>query len=229
MEELSIDKKYLIFIEDLILKLEPLMPEDINKLQQDYLMSNIRKSAMILAHSMEVEDIFSRLDYETQCTYIQIMGEWSFHKEIDLFRSGIPAKYWKDVMQRIWAVMWDVMVACIENEASEDILLNVIEKYVGKTYITAIEDLRSSDFIDEKIEQNAKNQSNIRVMALEYVELREFKKKKKKFLKYLFLFFVVGVIVSFLILQFKNYGVIIVLIFLIIYNIYPRLNKEDDI
>ena len=229
MEELSIDKKYLTFIEDLILKLEPLMPEDINKLQQDYLMSNIRKSAMILAQSMEEEEIFSRIDYETQCTYIQIMGEWSFHKEIDLFRSGIPAKYWKDIMQRIWAVMWDVMYACIENEASEDVLLNVIEKYVGKTYIAAIEELREADFIDEMIEQQAKSQSNIRIMAIEYVELREFKEKIKKICKHCILFAVIAVVVSFLILQFKNYGIIIIFIFLIIYNIYPKINKDDDL
>lgn len=229
MEELSIDKKYLTFIEDLILKLEPLMPEDINKLQQDYLMSNIRKSAMILAQSMEEEEIFSRIDYETQCTYIQIMGEWSFHKEIDLFRSGIPAKYWKDIMQRIWAVMWDVMYACIENEASEDVLLNVIEKYVGKTYIAAIEELREADFIDEMIEQQAKSQSNIRIMAIEYVELREFKEKIKKICKHCVLFAIIAVVVSFLILQFKNYGIIIIFIFLIIYNIYPKINKDDDL
>lgn len=53
-----------------------------------------------LASSMEDDEEFSQLDFDSQCFYIQVMAEWSFHKEIDLFRSGIPAKYWKIVMQK---------------------------------------------------------------------------------------------------------------------------------
>ena len=95
MDEKEIDKKYIDFIENLIGQIQPLLPKDVNKLQEDYLVSNIRKSAMLMASGIQDDEEFSRIDFEQQCFYIQIMAEWSFHKEIDLFRSGIPAKYWK--------------------------------------------------------------------------------------------------------------------------------------
>ena len=104
MDEKEIDKKYIDFIENLIGQIQPLLPKDVNKLQEDYLVSNIRRSAMLMASGIQDDEEFSRIDFEQQCFYIQIMAEWSFHKEIDLFRSGIPAKYhlcqtivWKNV------------------------------------------------------------------------------------------------------------------------------------
>ena len=87
MDEKEIDKKYIDFIENLIGQIQPLLPKDVNKLQEDYLVSNIRKSAMLMASGIQDDEEFSRIDFEQQCFYIQIMAEWSFHKEIDLFRS----------------------------------------------------------------------------------------------------------------------------------------------
>ena len=49
MDEKEIDKKYIDFIENLIGQIQPLLPKDVNKLQEDYLVSNIRKSAMLMA------------------------------------------------------------------------------------------------------------------------------------------------------------------------------------
>ena len=43
MAENALDEKYTEFIEGLISKLKPLLPADVNKLQEDYLVSNIRK------------------------------------------------------------------------------------------------------------------------------------------------------------------------------------------
>ena len=43
-----------------------------------------------MASSMDKAEEFKKLEFENQCFYIQVIAEWSFHKEIDLFRSGIP-------------------------------------------------------------------------------------------------------------------------------------------
>ena len=84
-ENVVIEQKYTDYIDSLVEQMQSLLPEDVNKLQQDYLVSNIKKSATLLAHSMETDKTFKSLDFERQCVYIQIMAEWSFHKEIDLF------------------------------------------------------------------------------------------------------------------------------------------------
>ena len=226
MDEKEIDKKYIDFIENLIGQIQPLLPKDVNKLQEDYLVSNIRKSAMLMASGIQDDEEFSRIDFEQQCFYIQIMAEWSFHKEIDLFRSGIPAKYWKVVMQKIWYAMWEVMYACVKNEAPETVVLSLVERFVNRTYRDAVEELKENEIIDEKTEEKAKEQSNIKTMAQEVQEVRAINQKVKNIVRYLVLGIIISIVVSFLILKFKIYGLIVILTLLVYYNVFSSKRNE---
>lgn len=226
MDEKEIDKKYIDFIENLIGQIQPLLPKDVNKLQEDYLVSNIRKSAMLMASGIQDDEEFSRIDFEQQCFYIQIMAEWSFHKEIDLFRSGIPAKYWKVVMQKIWYAMWEVMYACVKNEAPETVVLSLVERFVNRTYRDAVEELKENEIIDEKTEEKAKEQSNIKIMAQEVQEVRAINQKVKNIVRYLGLGIIISILVSFLILKFKIYGMIVILTLLVYYNVFSSKRNE---
>ena len=226
MDEKEIDKKYIDFIENLIGQIQPLLPKDVNKLQEDYLVSNIRKSAMLMASGIQDDEEFSRIDFEQQCFYIQIMAEWSFHKEIDLFRSGIPAKYWKVVMQKIWYAMWEVMYACVKNEAPETVVLSLVERFVNRTYRDAVEELKENEIIDEITEEKAKEQSNIKIMAQEVQEVRAINQKVKNIVRYLVLGIIISILVSFLILKFKIYGVIVILTLLVYYNVFSSKRNE---
>lgn len=226
MDEKEIDKKYIDFIENLIAQIQPLLPKDVNKLQEDYLISNIRKSAMLMASGIQDDEEFSSIDFEKQCFYIQVMAEWSFHKEIDLFRSGIPAKYWKVVMQKIWYAMWEVMYACVKNEAPESVVLSLVERFVNRTYRDAVEELKENEVIDEKTEEKAKEQSNIKIMAQEVQEIRAINQRVRNIIRYIVLGIIISVVVSFLILKFKIYGLIVILTLLVYYHIFP--SKKDE-
>jgi hypothetical protein len=216
MKETKVERKYLVYIDNLIKQISPELPEDVNELQKEYLINNIRRSTTLLARSMQEDKIFQTLDFFRQCTLIQIMAEWSFHKEIDLFRSGIPAKYWKIVMQKIWYTMWEVMYACVQNNATDNVILSVVERYVTRTYNDAVEDLKNSKAINEETEVNAKIQSNIEKMAKKYLKDRT-KEKILYFIKMFFVFIIVCLLVTMIILRFKIYGVIAILIFMVIY------------
>ena len=220
MDEIAIEQKYADYIEALIVGINPLLPDDVNKLQQDYLENNIRHSAMLLASSMQTDAVFGSLNFEQQCLYIQIMAEWSFHKEIDLFRSGIPAKYWKIVMQKIWYTIWEVMYACIQNEAPENVVLDIVKRYVNRTYNDAVEELKESNIIDDETEEKAKEQSNIELMAKEYKDKLKIRRIKRIF-RYVILFALISGLVSFFVIHFKTTGIIIVLTFVVIYTIFP--------
>ncbi len=225
MEEIAVDKKYLEYIDNFIKQITPLLPKDVNKLQQEYLVNNIKYSTVLLASSMQTDTVFKSLNFEKQCLYIRIMGEWSFHKEIDLFRSGIPARHWRNIMQKIWYTVWEVMYACIQNSASDEVLLSIIERYVNKTYNYAIEDLKQSHIIDESTVEQAKEQSNIEIMAQEYRKKIQ-KRKTKKYIYYAILLVVISILVSFLVLNYKIFGVIGILTFMVIYNIVMYDNKK---
>jgi len=226
MDETVIDKKYTDFIESLIEQVSPLLPEDVNELQKSYLIKNMKKSAALLAGSMQDDDEFSRLDFDKQCFYIQVLAEWSFHKEIDLFRSGIPAKYWKVVMNKIWYATWEVMYACVKNDAPETVVLSLVERFVNRTYNDAVEDLKQQQLIDEETEEKAKEQSNIAVMAQEMKTGRKITRKIKEIVLRTILFLILGTVVTFTILKFKTTGIIIILTLLLVYNFVPVKRGE---
>ena len=154
------------------------------------------------------------------------MAEWSFHKEIDLFRSGIPAKYWKIVMQKIWFTMWEVMYACVKNDAPNEVILSLVERFVNRTYRDSVEELKESNLIDEETEEKAKEQSNIEKMANEIREERKISKRVSNIIKYSILFVIISIIVFFVIIKFQTYGVIAILTLLVIYNIAPIKKNE---
>lgn len=226
MDEIVIDQKYSQFIENLIEQVSSVLPDDINPLQVNYLKNNMRKSMTLMASSMNDNDIFDELDFEEQCFYIQIMAEWSFHKEIDLFRSGISAKYWKVVMQKIWYTMWEVMYACAKNDSPHATTLIMVERFVNRTYKEAIEDLKEQELINEEIEEQAKEQSNIDKMAKQ-LQLAESIKNSiwisvKRFVLAIFL----AVIIAGIIWKFKTYGLVGILTFISVYYFIPDSKKE---
>ncbi len=221
MEERQLKKKYSNYIEELIEQMIPVLPSDINELQKDYLIMNIRKASVKMALSIEDNKEFDRIDFENQCFYIQVMAEWSFHKEIDLFRSGIPVKYWKIVMQKIWYAMWEVMFACVKDEAPEGVVLSLVERFVNRTYYEAVEDLKASNIIDEITEIQAKEQSNIKVMAQEYMLKKQIRKDIRRIIKRTVIALGISVIVSFLIIKYKTIGLIAVITVLIAYIAIP--------
>lgn len=225
MDETIIDKKYIDFIENLIEQVTPLLPEDVNELQKSYLITNIRKSAMLMASAIPDNEEYGRLDFEQQCFYIQVLAEWSFHKEIDLFRSGIPPRYWKGVMQKIWYTMWEVMYACIKNEAPENVVLSLVERFVNRTYNDAVEELKACEIIDETIEEKAKEQSNIKKMAEELRVESKIKEKIKEIINRLILAIIIGFVVTFTILKFKIIGLAVILTLLLVYHFMPSKSE----
>jgi len=225
MDEKAIDKKYTDFIEKLIVQMSPLLPADVNELQKSYLVANLRKSAVMMASSMPDNDEFGNLSFENQCFYIQVITEWSFHKEIDLFRSGIPPKYWKIVMQKIWYAMWEVMYACVKNEAPETVVLSLVERFVNRAYNDAVEDLKANNIIDEKTEEKAKEQSNIAQMAVAYHMEQKIGNGLKTLIYRFIAAIIISAIVSVLIIKLKTTGLVIILTMLIVYHLIP-IKKE---
>ena len=225
MEEKPLDKKYNDFIEELISQVTELLPEDVNELQKGYLITNMRKASVKMAQSIEENEEFSRLGFEEQCFYIQIIAEWSFHKEIDLFRSGIPPKCWKGVMQKIWHAMWEVMFACVKNEAPHAVVLSLIERFVNRTYHDAVDELKASNIIDDIVEIKAKEQSNLEKMAQEVRIERIVSNKIHKIIKRTLLAVLISAVVSFAIIKFKTIGLVTIITLVIVYILVPTRDE----
>ena len=118
------------------------------------------------------------------------------------------------------------MYACVKNEAPETVVLSLVERFVNRTYRDAVEELKENEIIDEKTEEKAKEQSNIKIMAQEVQEVRAINQKVKNIVRYLVLGIIISMLVSFLILKFKIYGVIVILTLLVYYNVFSSKRNE---
>lgn len=225
MDNKALDKKYTDFIENLIQQVMPLLPSDVNELQKNYLITNIKKSATLMASSIKENAEFDMLSFDEQCFYIQVIAEWSFHKEIDLFRSGIPPKHWKEVMNKIWYTIWEVMYACVKNAAPEPVVLSMVERFVNRTYNDAIENLKQTNAIDTVTELKAKEQSNIKKMAQELKIEQNVNRHIKLLIYRVIAAIVIAGIISFFILKFKTTGLVIILTMIVVYHFIPT--KRD--
>ena len=112
--------------------------------------------------------------------------------------------------------MWEVMYACVQNNAPDSVILSIVEKYVARTYNDAVEDLKNSKVITEETEEKAKVQSNIEQMAMKYLQERK-KEKIKHYLRLFLIFIIISAVVTTLVLTFKIYGVIAILTAMVIY------------
>ena len=128
-------------------------------------------------------------------------------------------------MNKIWYTMWEVMFACVKNEAPHATTLNLVERFVNRTYNEAIEELKEQELIDEETEEQAKEQSNIDKMAREMQVVENVQKGFAIGLKRFCLAILLGAITMFLVMKFKLVGIVGVLTFLLVYHFLPSKSE----
>ena len=84
---------------------------------------------------------------------------------------------------------------------------------------------KNLNIIDETIEEQAKEQSNIEIMAQEYRKKVQ-RRNKRKYLYYAFLLMIISVLVSVSVIYFKIYGIIGILVAMVMYNIFMYERKR---
>lgn len=62
----------------------------------------------------------------------QIIAEWSFHKSVDLIRSGIPQQYWDPIMQKIAYTIFEIAKNAFHQGLPQDQCLQLIEHHVKR-------------------------------------------------------------------------------------------------
>ena len=117
--------------------------------------------------------------------------------------------------------MWEVMYACVKNDAPEPVVLSLVERFVNRTYNDAVENLKETNIIDTVTELKAKEQSNIEKMAQEYRIEQNVNRHIKLLIYRVVAAIIIAGIVSFLILKFKTTGLVIILTMLIVYLLIP--------
>lgn len=151
------------FAQNLAQQALELIPKDFNDNQKNYVANTLLNFATVAGQALyDDESLGFNLDQAVMIT--QIIAEWSFHKSVDLIRSGIPQQYWDPIMQKIAYTIFEIAKNAFHQNLPQDQCLQLIEHHVKKTYLDCIAELKDKNLIDEGLMEKAASQSNIDAM-----------------------------------------------------------------
>ena len=159
--------EYKEFAQNLAQQALELIPKDFDDNQKNYVANTLLNFSAIAGQALYDEGKFN-VDQAIMIT--QIIAEWSFHKSVDLVRSGIPQQYWDPIMQKIAFTIFEIAKNAFAQNLPQEQSLQLIEHHVKKTYLDCIAELKDKNLIDEGLMEQASMQSNIDAMAQEQAQ-----------------------------------------------------------
>lgn len=162
---------YKQFATDLSVQAKELVPQEFEPFQKDYIVKTLVNFSNLAGEAIS-NDAEAGFNAEQAILLTQIIAEWSFHKSVDLIRSGIQPEYWDGVMQKIAFTIFDIGKQTIKQGLPQDKILELIEHHVIKSYEEALDELQQRGIIDEELKEQAEKQNNLNQLV-EQVEAEQ--------------------------------------------------------
>ncbi len=160
------------FAQSLAQQAQELIPPDFDDNQRAYVANTLLNFSMVAGQALNDDtELGFNLDQAMMIT--QIIAEWSYHKSVDLVRSGIPSQYWDPIMQKIAFTIFEIAKNAFKQSLPQDQILQLIEHHVKKTYLDCISELKQNNLIDDGLMEQAAGQSNIDAMMQQQVQAEQ--------------------------------------------------------
>ena len=153
---------YTEYVRNLAMQAEALVPTDIGPDDKKYIVNTIYNFCSVACDAIVKEE---NITPENSQLVAQFIGEWTFHKSIDLIRAGIDPQLRDIVLQKIAYVVFDIAKMVISKNMPQDQIIQIVEHHVKKTYIEALSELQERGNISPEDYNAALEQSNIDQMA----------------------------------------------------------------
>ncbi|MBR5303393.1 MAG: hypothetical protein IKU37_01035 [Candidatus Gastranaerophilales bacterium] len=157
------------FAKDLSSQASQVVPSDIQKPDKDFVIELIFRFCKMAGDALLNEEN-SKLNASQASLITQFIGEWIFHKSIDIIRAGVDMQYREAILQKVAFTVFDIAKKAVENDLPQDQLISLVEAQVKKCFTKAMEDLKERGILTQQVADNALSQSNIDSMAMEQIE-----------------------------------------------------------
>ncbi len=147
------------FAKDLTKQAEGVMPEDIALKHKKEFLDKIYNFTYIAGEAFSKDDTIENSDTAKMLT--QIISEWTFHKYVDLLRSGIPENYHETILQKLAFVAFEMTREAALSNLSEDRMLQLVEVQLNKAYERSCKHLLENGQISQTIYDKAMSLSNV--------------------------------------------------------------------
>ena len=135
-------------------------PSSLTDVEKKAIIDIVRKFCLMAGDALSKED---KLNFNAQQASIitQFIGEWTFHKSIDLSNGKIPQQMREPILQVIAANIYNTAKLAMIKNMPEDALISLIEDKVNQVYKDELQKLVKKGVLTEKQFNLAVNSSNL--------------------------------------------------------------------
>ena len=160
---------YDAFAKDLSRQAGEVVPPDVSKEDKEFTIQIIYRFCKMAGDAL-VKEENSKLTATEASLVTQFIGEWIFHKSIDIIRAKIDPKFREGILQKVAFTVFDIAKKAVEKDLPQEQLISLVEAHVVKSFSKAIEELESKGLLSKETSKDALSQSNIDAMAAQEVE-----------------------------------------------------------
>ncbi len=140
------------------------VPEGLTDVDKKTIVETVRKFCYMSGEALS-NDPQIKFNAEQACLVTQFIGEWTFHKLIDLIKSSIPVKNREPILQAIAANIFNTAKLAIIKKMPQDALISLIEEKVKKIYNDELQKLVKQGILSPQDYEKAVNTSNLNDMV----------------------------------------------------------------
>lgn len=152
------------FAKNLAEQASQVIPADVPAADKKFIIDIVYKFCILSGDAL-IKDVSLDLDGTQASLITQFIGEWSFHKSIDLIRAKINPSLREGVLQRVAFTVFEIAKQAVIKRMPQDQIIPLVEHHVNTCFKQAIEDLKAKGAIDDAATDNVLHQSNIDKMA----------------------------------------------------------------
>lgn len=155
---------YQEFATDLAQQASAVLPVDLSVEDKNYVV-NIVNNFCFLAGEALVNDNTINFDVNQASIVTQFIGEWTFHKSVDLIKSNIDLQFRDPILQKVAFTVFEIAKQAIVKNLPQAQMIGVVEHHVKKVFDEALTELEKQGALTPEQLQVAVSQSNIDDMA----------------------------------------------------------------
>ncbi|GBF22791.1 hypothetical protein tpqmel_0195 [Candidatus Gastranaerophilus sp. (ex Termes propinquus)] len=155
---------YKEFAKNLSEQAAQVIPPDVSKQDREFVVHIVHKFCLLSGEALANDQAIT-LDSVQASLVTQFIGEWSFHKSVDLARAGIEIAHREGILEKIAYTVFEVAKNAVVNRMPQEQIIPLVEHHVNARFKEAIVDLQNKGVLDEGASNSALNQSNVDDMA----------------------------------------------------------------
>lgn len=157
------------FARSLTEQAKEVLPADLPQAEKDFVANILYRFCMLAGDALDKDETCT-LNAQQASIITQFIGEWSFHKSIDLIRSGIPMDKRDPILQKIAFAVFEESRDVIINNVEQNEAITRVENAVAVAYQEALDEMKKQRQLDDELAAKAMSESNIDKMAKEVEE-----------------------------------------------------------